>query len=94
MAGSLPALAAALGLFGLGHGLVQLPFAAALGGLAPDRFRGGVMSLRTSVILAAQAVGSALLTAPAAAVGYPALLFAGGVGGVAAAVVGILALRA
>ncbi|MFB6156245.1 MAG: MFS transporter [Haloferacaceae archaeon] len=92
LVGSTAGLVAALGLFGIGHGLAQPSLAAALGGLGPGRFRGGVMSLRTSVVLAAQAVGPPLFTAPAAALGYRPLLLAGGVGGLVAAAVGAVAL--
>ncbi|MFB6305192.1 MAG: MFS transporter [Haloferacaceae archaeon] len=92
LAGSLAGLAVALGLFGVGHGLTQPSLAAALGGLGPGRFRGGVMSLRTSVVLAAQAVGPPLFTVPAAALGYRSLLVAGGVGALVAAAAGVAAL--
>lgn len=85
-------LAVALGLFGVGHGLAQPSLAAALGGLGPARFRGGVMSLRTSVVLAAQAIGPPLFTLPAATLGYGTLLLAGGIGGLVAGAVGLAVL--
>ena len=42
-----------LGVFGVGHGLVLPSVASALSALAGPEFRGGVMSLRTSVVLGA-----------------------------------------
>jgi MFS family permease len=95
LAPSLASLLAALVAFGVGHGLVVPSLAAALGGLGPPRFRGGVMSLRTSVVLAAQAVGPPAFTAPAAALGlgYEPLLLTGGAGALAAGGVGVVAGR-
>jgi MFS family permease len=78
LAGSPLAVGAALAVFGVGHGLTQPSVAALLSSLAPTRFRGGVMSLRTSIVLASQAVGPPLFTLPAAAYGYGTLLGAAG----------------
>jgi MFS family permease len=69
----------ALVVFGAGHGLVLPSVASGLSGLGPARFRGGVMSVRTSLVLASQAVGPPLFTIPARAVGYETTLLAGGV---------------
>ncbi|GAB6862953.1 MFS transporter [Haloplanus litoreus] len=76
----------ALCVFGVGHGLVLPSVASALSALAGPEFRGGVMSLRTSVVLGAQAIGPPLFTLPAARVGYELPL---GVAGVAAGVVAV-----
>lgn len=73
----------ALAIFGVGHGLVLPSVAAALAELAPDRYRGGVMSIRTSLVLASQAVGPPLFTIPASVTGYEPLLLV--FGGLAAA---------
>jgi MFS family permease len=76
----------ALCVFGVGHGLVLPSVASALSALAGPEFRGGVMSLRTSVVLGAQAVGPPLFTLPAARLGYELPL---GVAGVVAGVVAV-----
>jgi ACDE family multidrug resistance protein len=72
----------ALGVFGVGHGLLLPSVASALSALAGPEFRGGVMSLRTSVILGAQAIGPPLFTLPATRldVGYELPLAVAGVG--------------
>jgi MFS family permease len=77
-----------LGVFGIGHGLLLPSAASALSELAGPEFRGGVMSLRTSVVLGAQAVGPPLFTLPATRldVGYELPLALGGVGAVLVAV--------
>ena len=91
LAPSLASLLGALVAFGVGHGLVAPSLAAALGGLGPPRFRGGVMSLRTTVVLAAQAIGPPAFTVPAAALGlgYELSLLVGGVGALTAGGVGL-----
>lgn len=87
-AGSAAGVLGALVFFGIGHGLVLPSVASALAGLAPTKFRGGVMSLRTSLVLASQAVAPPLFTVPAVMIGYSTvLLTAGGlalVGGIGA----------
>lgn len=84
LAGSTTAVLGALVFFGIGHGLVLPSVASGLAGLAPTRYRGGVMSIRTSLVLSSQAVGPPLFTIPAAVVGYgPVLLIAGGLAAVA-----------
>jgi ACDE family multidrug resistance protein len=77
-----------LGIFGVGHGLVLPSVASALSALAGPEFRGGVMSLRTSVVLGAQAVGPPLFTLPATrlGLGYELPLALGGVGAALVAV--------
>jgi MFS family permease len=82
---ALPTLGAGLVAFSVGHGLLQPSFAASVAELGPARARGALMSLRTSVILAAQAVGPLAFTAPSAVAGGTRPLLVAG--GVAAAVV-------
>ncbi|AZH26336.1 MFS transporter [Haloplanus aerogenes] len=81
-AGSATGVLLALGVFGIGHGLLLPSVASALSALAGPEFRGGVMSLRTSVILGAQAIGPPLFTLPATRldVGYELPLAVAGVG--------------
>lgn len=94
-AGSAAEVLVALVFFGIGHGLVLPSVASALAGLAPTRYRGGVMSIRTSLVLTSQAAGPPLFTIPAAIIGYTTvLLVAGGmaaIGGVVA--LAVLAVR-
>jgi len=87
-AGSATAVLLALGVFGIGHGLLLPSVASALSALAGPEFRGGVMSLRTSVILGAQAVGPPLFTLPVTRLGvsYELPLALGGVGAALTAV--------
>jgi MFS family permease len=80
-------VAAALLLFGVGHGLELPTLASAISDLVPGRFRAGAMSLRTSMLVTGQAAGSALFPVLGARVGYrPVLLVAGGVAVAAGAV--------
>jgi len=86
-AGSAVGTLVALGVFGAGHGLVLPSVASALSALAGPEFRGGVMSLRTSVIFGAQAVAPPLFTLPVTelGVGYDLPLAVAGVGAALAA---------
>ncbi len=93
LAGSPPGVFAGLWLFGAGHGLVVPSAASALAGLGPDRYRAGVMSLRTSVVLASQAVGPPAFVLAGAALGYEGALLAGGVLAVVGGAGALLALR-
>lgn len=87
-------LGAGLVVFAVGHGLLQPSLAAAVSDLGPPRARGALMSLRTSVILASQAVAPLAFTAPSELVGGTrALVVAGGGVALAAAAVGTLARR-
>lgn len=88
IAGSAPGVLLALGVFGVGHGLVLPSVASALSALAGPEFRGGVMSLRTSVVLGAQAIGPPLFTLPATRldVGYELPLALAGAGAALTAV--------
>lgn len=81
---TLPLLAAGLVLFGVGYGLFQPSLASVLSKLSPTGARGGVMSLRTSVLLAGQAVSAPLFTLPAVLVGYDGVLVVAGLAGAAA----------
>lgn len=87
-AGSATAVLLALGVFGIGHGLLLPSVASALSALAGPEFRGGVMSLRTSVILGAQAIGPPLFTLPVTELGvsYQLPLAFAGVGAALTAV--------
>mgnify|MGYP000109069570 CR=1 FL=1 len=79
----------ALLVVGTAHGLVLPTVPSALSALAPGRFRGGVLSVRTSLLLVSQTVGPPLFTAPAVALGYGLPLL---VAGVVAGLVGSAAL--
>jgi MFS family permease len=88
------AIGVGLTVFGVGHGLTQPSVAALLSSLAPTRFRGGIMSLRTSIVLASQAVGPPLFTLPAAVgYGYQTLLGAAGIVAVAVGLVAVVLTR-
>lgn len=93
VAGSPAGVFAGLWLFGAGHGLVVPAAASALAGLGPDRYRAGVMSLRTSVVLASQAVAPPAFVLGAAAVGYRGTLLAAGALAVVAGAGALLARR-
>jgi MFS family permease len=77
--GSLPAVVAALLVFGAGGGLVTPTVFAAISAMAPDHVRAGVMTLQTTTIGLSQAVGPVLFTLAAGAVGYRATLLAASV---------------
>lgn len=77
VSGSPLGVAAGVVVYGAGHGLFQPSVAAVLSSLGPERFRGGVLSLRTSVLLAAGAAGPPAFTIPASMVGYSTLYFVG-----------------
>lgn len=70
LAGSLAVLVGGLIIFGVGSGLVTPTLFAGLSALAPDQFRGGVMSLQTTTIGVSQVVGPTLFTLVGGAVGY------------------------
>jgi ACDE family multidrug resistance protein len=83
---ALPLLGAGLVAFGSGFGLFQPALASLLAKLGPERVRGGVMSLRTSVLLAGQAISAPLFTLSALVLGYDGVLVvAGMLGGLAGA---------
>jgi MFS family permease len=93
VAGAPLEVGAGLVVFAAGHGLTQPSVAASLSSLAPTRFRGGVMSLRTSVILASQAVGPLLFTVSAGRTGYGPVLGGAGVATVCAGVAAVVLTR-
>ncbi|MHB9287881.1 MFS transporter [Halobacteriales archaeon Cl-PHB] len=75
--------------FGLGHGLVFPTLASAIAGLTDSRYRAGVMSIRTSMLMAGQAVGPWLFPRIGGLTGYSALLVGAGL---FAVLTGLLAL--
>lgn len=77
-------IAGAILFFGAGQGLTMPSLDTAVSSLAPGRYRGGVMSLRTSVIRLGQTVGPTLFAAVAATTGYHVLLLVAGVAALAA----------
>jgi MFS family permease len=94
LANAPPVLVGGLLVFGAGSGLVTPTLFAALSTLAPDRVRGGIMSLQTSTIGISQAVGPAAFALLGGAVGYQATLLVGSAGGaVCASALGVLAHR-
>lgn len=92
LSGSPAGVAAGVVCFGAGHGLFQPSVAAALSSLGPERFRGGVLSLRSSVVLAAGAAGPPAYTLPADVVGYPPLYLASAVVALGCALAGLAAV--
>lgn len=72
-------ITAALVLFGVGMGIAPASLDTALSRLPPDRYRGGVMSLRTSVKRLGQTVGPAVATIALPLAAYGTLLTAAGV---------------
>lgn len=79
LAGTPVTALAALVFFGIGHGLGSPALFTALTDLVSTRFRGGVVSLRTAMTAAGQALGPVLFTVPVVLVGYQGLMVAGGV---------------
>ncbi|MFC7165030.1 MFS transporter [Halospeciosus flavus] len=77
-------IAGAILFFGGGQGLLLPSLDSETSGLTGERFRGGVMSLRTVAIRIGQTIGPPLFTAAAAFVGYHPLLLVTGVVSVAA----------
>jgi MFS family permease len=91
-AGAFPSpagIAAALLVFGLGHGLSFPAVATGIADLAEARFRAGTMSIRTSMLMVGQAIGPWAFPFVGGRVGYPPVL--AGVG-IASAVLGALCL--
>lgn len=83
---SLVVAAVALLLFGLGQGLAEPITDTALNELAPDEFRGSIMSVRTSVLRVGTTIGPPLCVGLATVFGYPKTLL---VCGIAALAIGI-----
>ncbi|WP_423747164.1 MFS transporter (plasmid) [Haladaptatus sp. SPP-AMP-3] len=86
VADSVYVVAGALLLFGLGQGLAEPITDTALNELAPDEFRGSIMSIRTTVLRLGTTVGPPLFVGVATLVGYSRTLL---VGGFAALLVGL-----
>ncbi|MFH5801457.1 MFS transporter [Haladaptatus sp. CMAA 1911] len=78
VADSVYMVAGALLLFGLGQGLAEPITDTALNELAPDEFRGSIMSIRTSVLRLGTTVGPPVFVGLAALVGYEQTLLIGG----------------
>lgn len=76
---SLSTVAGALLLFGFGQGLAEPITDTALNELAPDDFRGSIMSVRTSVLRLGTTVGPPLSVAATGVVGYRGTLFLSGI---------------
>ncbi|RBI59373.1 MFS transporter [halophilic archaeon] len=74
-ASSVYIVAGALLLFGLGQGLAEPITDTALNELAPDEFRGSIMSVRTSVLRLGTTIGPPLCIGLATIVGYTQTLF-------------------
>ncbi|QCW01746.1 MFS transporter [Natrinema pallidum] len=80
---SVVVLAGALFLFGIGQGFAEPITDTALNTLAPDAFRGGIMSIRTSVLQFGTTVGPPVFVAVASIVGYANTLLIAGIAAVA-----------
>ncbi len=80
-------VAATLVVLGAGYGLIVPSLDTGISGLAPDAFRGGVMSLRLSVKKVGQTIGPVLFPLVAAVAGYPRLLL---ITGLLTAIVGFV----
>lgn len=85
---SVVALVGALLLFGVGQGFAEPIADTALNAVAPDAFRGGIMSVRTSVLQFGTTLGPPAFVAVASVVGYTDTLL---VAGIAALVLGVAA---
>jgi ACDE family multidrug resistance protein len=81
--------AGALFLFGFGQGFAEPITDTALNALTPDAFRGGIMSIRTSILQLGTTVGPPLFVGVASLVGYTETLLVAGVAAVAVGVAGI-----
>jgi ACDE family multidrug resistance protein len=86
---SLVVLAGALFLFGIGQGFAEPITDTALNALTPDAFRGGIMSIRTSVLQFGTTLGPPVFVAVASIVGNTATLLIAGIAAVALGVSGI-----
>ncbi|WP_169332867.1 MFS transporter [Natrialba taiwanensis] len=83
LAPSIVVLASALFLFGIGQGFAEPITDTALNTLAPDAFRGGIMSIRTSVLQFGTTLGPPVFVAVASTVGYTNTLFIAGIAALA-----------
>ncbi|MDY6765048.1 MAG: MFS transporter, partial [Halobacteria archaeon] len=71
-------IGAALVIFGVGHGMFLPSTINAISDLAPAQFRGGVMSLRTTMLHLGQSIGPFSFAFIAATTGYHVLLLVSG----------------
>lgn len=83
---SIVVLAGALFLFGFGQGFAEPITDTALNALTPDAFRGGIMSIRTSVLQFGTTLGPPVFVAVASVVGNTTTLL---IAGIAAFTVGV-----
>lgn len=88
LAPSIVVLAGALFLFGIGQGFAEPITDTALNTLTPDAFRGGIMSIRTSVLQFGTTLGPPVFVAVASVVGYTNTLL---IAGIAALALGVSA---
>ncbi|WP_134672227.1 MFS transporter [Halorussus marinus] len=88
LAHSITVLAGALFLFGIGQGFAEPITDTALNTLAPGAFRGGIMSIRTSVLQFGTTLGPPAFVAVASIVGYTDTLL---IAGLAALALGVSA---
>ena len=79
--------------FGLGHGLTFPTLASAIAGLTDSKYRAGVMSIRTSMLMAGQAVGPWLFPRLGGVTGYASLLVGAGLLAVVTGVVALSVIR-
>lgn len=86
---SIVVLAGALFLFGIGQGFAEPITDTALNALTPDAFRGGIMSIRTSVLQFGTTLGPPVFVAVASIVGYTDTLLIAGITAFALGVSGI-----
>ncbi|WP_049898733.1 MFS transporter [Halococcus agarilyticus] len=92
LADSLAVIAVALLLFGVGQGLAEPITDTALNAVTPDEFRGGIMSLRTSVLLGGTTVGPPVFVGLGAIVGYAETLRWAGIAAFCLGVVAVAAI--
>ncbi len=83
---SLVVLAGALFLFGIGQGFSEPITDTALNALTPDSFRGGIMSIRTSVLQFGTTIGPPMFVGMASFVGNTTTLL---ITGIAAVILGV-----
>lgn len=89
---SIVILAGALFLFGIGQGFAEPIADTALNALTPDAFRGGIMSIRTSVLQFGTTLGPPVFIGVASLVGYTDTLFIAGIAafGLGVSAIGLL----
>jgi len=88
------AITAALVVFSFGHGLSFPAVASGIASLTGPRFRAGVMSLRTSMLMVGQAIGPWLFPLVGTRVGYAPVFSGAGALSIALGVLWLLALGA